>query len=198
MHYLAILFQLYYGSCHIDIEYMMNCQSLLVFIYIVFSMFQVEILGYYSSIIITPHQLFRYQFQSSSSSIRVFPLYNNKKGKGYQFGDISKSVYKSFGKSVNKITRKDSYEFGDLTKWLDSEAKSKVQEFTNKDGDYEFGDISKEIIRRVKSGEYTVDDILFLCKILVSLGMEFKPVASVLPVKVSISFFLFIISHFNI
>ena len=112
-------------------------------------------------------------------------LYSGKEGsdkKGYQFGDISRSLLSSFKGGMNQITGKESYEFGDLSRWLDAQAKDKVNEFTEKDK-YQFGDITKEIIRRVRSGEYTVDDIILLCKVIVAIGVNFQPIASVLPVK---------------
>lgn len=105
------------------------------------------------------------------------------KEKGYQFGDISKSVVKALGTSVNKVTGKDEYQFGDISRWIDKQAKEKVNEFTNKDGEYQFGDISKEIIRRVRTGDFTLDDIVILCKVLISFGVGLQPVASFLPVK---------------
>jgi len=106
-----------------------------------------------------------------------------KKKDGYQFGDISKSVVRALGKSVTKVTGKEEYKFGDLSRWVDAQAKEKVNQFTNKDGEYQFGDISKEIIRRVRSGDFTLDDIVILCKVLISFGVGLQPVASFLPVK---------------
>ena len=39
------------------------------------------------------------------------------------------NLYAKFGKRVNFVTRnKDPYEFGDLTKWLDAEARSEIKE----------------------------------------------------------------------
>uniref|UniRef100_A0A7S4K5T6 Uncharacterized protein n=2 Tax=Odontella aurita TaxID=265563 RepID=A0A7S4K5T6_9STRA len=55
-------------------------------------------------------------------------------------------------------------------------------EFTNKT-DYQAGDVSKEIFRRVRSGDYTVEDILLLCRILVTMGVSLSPVAASLPGK---------------
>ena len=43
-------------------------------------------------------------------------LEKKKKKEGmYQFGDISKSVFNALGSSVNKVTGKDEYKFGDLS-----------------------------------------------------------------------------------
>lgn len=119
----------------------------------------------------------------------------------YKFGDLSKSV-------VNSITGKEEYEFGDISRWMDQRAKSAVNELTGKDeyrfGDlsrfadatikeklnnftgqeeYQVGDVSKEILRRVAAGDYKLEDILLLCKVLASFGIGLAPVASALPAK---------------
>ena len=159
-----------------------------ILLLIVFWKYHLEVLGYGFDHGRVP--IMKNQKSFSCTTTREFLLFEKRKKDGYQFGDISKSVFKSFRENVNKLTGKDSYEFGDLSKWLDAKAKAKVQDYTKKDGDYEFGDISKEIIQRVRSGEYAIDDILFLCKVLIAVGIEFQPVASVLPVKVSDCFIL--------
>jgi hypothetical protein len=113
---------------------------------------------------------------------------------GYQFGDLTKSLFGNtakkltgkdeykFGDITKSITGKEDYEFGDISKALDEKAKAKAAEFTGK-LDYKVGDISKEIVRRVKDGDYTMEDIILLCKILLTLGAEFSPIASALPAK---------------
>jgi hypothetical protein len=83
-------------------------------------------------------------------------------------------------------TKKSSYKFGDISKWLDKKAKDDIGKFTNKqDGDaYQFGDISKELIRRLRDGEYTRDDLFLFIKVVATIGMNLTPVARILPVKV--------------
>lgn len=121
----------------------------------------------------------------------------NKGKRGYQFGDITKSL-------INKITNKDEYEFGDLSRHLDSKVKERLAEINDKNnyefGDltrylvkdftnstnYQFGDITKEIIRRVKTNNYTMEDLALLVKALVSFGVGLTPVASFLPMKLLI------------
>ena len=44
--------------------------------------------------------------------------------------------------------------------------------FTNSTSDYHFGDISKELMRRVSAGEYTREDLLLLIKIIAVLGID--------------------------
>lgn len=69
-----------------------------------------------------------------------------------------------------------------MSKWADSQVKLKLTNFTGK-GDYQVGDITKEIIRRVQMGEYELQDVMFLCKVLMSFGVGLAPVASFLPAK---------------
>jgi len=75
------------------------------------------------------------------------------------------------------------YEVGDLSRWIDSRVKEKANEFTGNDL-YQFGDVTKEITRRLKSGDYKLEDIVFLCRILVQFGAGLSPVANILPMKV--------------
>ena len=69
-----------------------------------------------------------------------------------------------------------------MSKWVDSQVKLKLTNFTGK-GDYQIGDVSKEIIRRVQTGEYELADIIFLCKVLLTFGVGLTPVKSFLPGK---------------
>ena len=73
---------------------------------------------------------------------------------GYQFGDISKGLAKKFTNAVNKTTGKDHYEFGDLTKYLDKQAKQKAAALAGKKKgeDYEFGDLTRWVDSKVKDG----------------------------------------------
>jgi hypothetical protein len=95
--------------------------------------------------------------------------------KGYQFGDLTERL-------INGVTGKDDYKFGDLSKWLDSQAKQKAKEFTSKE-EYKFGDISREMVRKIGAGEYTQDDLLLLLKLILTVGIQFQPIARILPVK---------------
>mmetsp|Transcript_5468 Transcript_5468/g.9003 ORF Transcript_5468/g.9003 Transcript_5468/m.9003 type:complete len:331 (-) Transcript_5468:49-1041(-) len=104
--------------------------------------------------------------------------------KDYQFGDITKAVTGKTKQAVANFTGSDNgdYQFGDLTKALDQKAKDKAAEFTGK-LDYQVGDVSQEVLRRVRNGDYQMEDVILLCKILVTLGAEFSPLASALPAK---------------
>ena len=133
---------------------------------------------------------------------------------GYQFGDISKSIGNKISSAINEKTGKDTYQFGDLTKWLDQQAKqkaaslagkgegeeyefgdlsrwvdSKVKEKVNDmsgKSEYEFGDLTKEILKRIWSGEIDIKDVITLCKILLDFGAGLTPVAGFFPVKILI------------
>lgn len=113
-----------------------------------------------------------------------------EKKKGYQFGDMTKGVLGKFTDGVKAVTGKDKYEFGDLSKWLDEKSKEKVGAFTNnKSEDYQFGDISKEVMRRISAGEYTREDLILLIKIIAVIGINFQPMARLLPAKVLLDIF---------
>jgi hypothetical protein len=101
----------------------------------------------------------------------------------YQLGDVSKWLDQQAKGSVSKLTNKTTYEFGDLTRWADSVSKEKVSNFTGSSG-YEVGDISKEVLRRARSGEYKLEDMFLALRILLSAGASLTPLASVLPLKV--------------
>ena len=49
--------------------------------------------------------------------------------------------------------------------------------------EYNFGDLTKEIVRRVASGSYTLDDLFMLLKAMSLVGASLSPVAGFLPVK---------------
>ena len=56
-------------------------------------------------------------------------------------------------------------------------------QFTKKD-DYKFGDLSKEILRRLQSGQYNSDDVWLFLKIVAMIGINLQPVVPFLPAKV--------------
>ena len=103
----------------------------------------------------------------------------------YEFGDLTRWVDARVKDKVSTVTGKGSYEFGDISLWLDSRAKNKVGEFTNKTT-YEVGDISKEIFQKVMRGEYKLEDIAFMIKIIVTVGANFTPIGAYLPGKLLI------------
>jgi len=105
-------------------------------------------------------------------------------GKPYKFGDLSRAIDTSVKDRVKELTGNidGDYEFGDLSKWVDSKIQGEVNKFTNNDN-YEFGDITKEIMKRVASGKYTMDDLFMLLKAMALVGASLSPVAGFLPVK---------------
>ncbi|CAJ1414966.1 unnamed protein product [Effrenium voratum] len=69
----------------------------------------------------------------------------------YQFGDLSRHLTGQLSEAVGNFTGgKDSYEFGDITKAADAKAKAEVCKITGKDV-YELGDISKFLDGQAKS-----------------------------------------------
>ena len=62
-----------------------------------------------------------------------------------------------------------------FSRWVDSKIKAEVNKFTSKD-DYQFGDMTKEIMKRVASGKYTLDDLFILLKALAMIGASLSPV----------------------
>lgn len=102
----------------------------------------------------------------------VYPtvLFSNKSNGGYRFGDLTRGAINRFQGRVNSLTGK-------------SKAKERLENFTNKPN-YQFGDISREIVRRLVNGEYDRDDLLLLLKIAATIGINMQPVAQVLPMKV--------------
>lgn len=100
----------------------------------------------------------------------------------YTFGDLSRWVDSKVKQRVNNITGEEEYVFGDLSRWADSQVKAKISNYTGKD-EYVMGDVSKEIIRRVSTGEYAIEDVVFLCKALLTFGVGLTPVAGFLPAK---------------
>ncbi len=62
-----------------------------------------------------------------------------------------------------------------FSRWVDSKIKVEVTKFTSKDY-YQFGDLTKEIMNRVASGKYTMDDLFMLLKALAMIGASLSPV----------------------
>mmetsp|Transcript_99257 Transcript_99257/g.285580 ORF Transcript_99257/g.285580 Transcript_99257/m.285580 type:complete len:355 (+) Transcript_99257:118-1182(+) len=104
----------------------------------------------------------------------------------YKFGDISRFFGGKLEEAACAFTGKDKYEFGDLSRTLDEKAKDQVGKFTGKEA-YDFGDISKEIARRVNEGEVDPQDLSLLLRVLIVSGIGLLPVAHLLPVQVLLS-----------
>eukprot|EP00536_Pseudo-nitzschia_multiseries_P008281 jgi/Psemu1/305628/fgenesh1_kg.209_\ len=96
---------------------------------------------------------------------------------GYRFGDLTRGAVKKASGSSS------SYKFGDISRWLDKSAKEHVSKFTKKEN-YKFGDMSKEVMRRLVSGEYSKDDLMLFLKIVTTIGINMQPVAGALPLRV--------------
>lgn len=121
------------------------------------------------------------------------------------FLSLGDDLIDGFQSNVNQLTGKSTYEFGDLSRYVDRQAKNrlaminkktkeglfeldkaakeKVCQFTKKSS-YQIGDISRELIRRFQEGDYATEDVWLFLKIVAIIGLNIKPIAALLPVKV--------------
>ena len=120
---------------------------------------------------------------------RVTSKVNELTGKdSYEFGDLSRWLDGRAKERVQAIKGQQGdykYEFGDLTRWADALAKEKAANFAGKETsqDYEFGDISLTVIRKVRSGEYNLEDVYLALRLLATAGFSLSPVVNLLPVQ---------------
>ena len=92
---------------------------------------------------------------------------------------LSKNGTEKVGEVANWI--EDQAKTG--SKKVSSKAKSLVLEFTKKET-YDFGDITNELIRRIAQKEISIQDTILVIKLLVALGASIGPLAKVLPLTV--------------
>ena len=82
---------------------------------------------------------------------------------------------------------------GEFLRWMDTQAKdgagaasskfkSLVLGFTGKK-EYQVGDVTKELLRRVATAEYNLSDLILLLKVLLAVGVSIAPVTMTLPVS---------------
>ena len=62
-----------------------------------------------------------------------------------------------------------------------TQARTLILGFTGKN-DYQFGDVSKEVLRRISSTDYNIQDIMLLLRVMLVLGASFGPLAKLLPI----------------
>jgi len=119
-----------------------------------------------------------------SRGYRFGDLFLNKiTGKDkYEFGDLTKWLGNTLQEKACEVTGKDSYEFGDLSRHLDARAKEEACKLTGK-ANYEFGDLTKELGRRIQEGEISAEELSLLLRALLTFGAGLTPVAHLLPVK---------------
>lgn len=108
-------------------------------------------------------------------------------GEAYEFGDLSRWIDACVKDRVNQMTGKadsdEDYEFGDLTQWALQQVGNVTRSYTGKE-EYQVGDLSKEVLRRVTTGEYDLQDVWLALRVLLSVGFTaFSPLASVLPIR---------------
>ena len=113
--------------------------------------------------------------------------------KSYQFGDFSKGLYHKFGDSVNTLTGKADYEFGDLTRWLDAHARSTVEDLMHRSESSHHGSNRRDGFHRhsefhssaTLTGLFRLFRSLLLAqiiKIVIEMGWE-RQVLTKLPIK---------------
>lgn len=135
------------------------------------------------------HRTYRFGDITRSLAKRAAERVNGLTGKdSYQFGDLSNYLdAKNRVQSIKGGSTQDSYqyEFGDLSRWADALAKEKAAQFAGKQSsdEYRFGDISRTVITKVRSGEYSLEDIYLAMRILLMAGFSLLPIASLLPIK---------------
>lgn len=92
------------------------------------------------------------------------------------------------------LTKNGTDQVGAVATWIDeqaksgselvsSKAKSLVLDFTGKE-QYNFGDISNELVRRIATKEIAIQDTILVIKLLVALGASIGPLAKMLPLTV--------------
>lgn len=62
-----------------------------------------------------------------------------------------------------------------ISRWVDTKIKGEVNKYTEKES-YQFGDLTKEIMRRVATGQYTLDDLFMLLKALAVVQASISPI----------------------
>ncbi len=105
-----------------------------------------------------------------------------------------RKIAKRSARDISGLAEKGGSDIGQVAQWIDaqaksgtrmmsSKAKSLVLNFTGK-SKYKFGDITKELIRRIASREVTIQDTILVMKVLIAIGASFAPFAKTLPFAV--------------
>eukprot|EP00956_Cyclotella_meneghiniana_P031810 scaffold85035_cov64-Cyclotella_meneghiniana.AAC.3 len=95
---------------------------------------------------------------------------------------------------LQSLSKNGTEKAGEVANWIEDQAKSGskkvsnkakslVLEFTKKE-EYTFGDITNELIRRIATKEFSIQDTILVIKLLVALGASIGPLAKVLPLTV--------------
>jgi hypothetical protein len=106
----------------------------------------------------------------------------------YELGDLSRWLDGRAKERVQAIKGQKGeykYEVGDLTRWADALVKERAAQFAGKETaqDYQVGDISRTLIRKVRTGEYNLDDVFLALRVLAMAGYTLLPVARLLPIQ---------------
>lgn len=95
---------------------------------------------------------------------------------------------------IQSLTQDGTLKLGETAKWIDSQAKSGTEmvsskakslvlDFTGKEN-YNFGDVTNELARRIAQKEIMIQDTVLLIKILLAVGASIGPLAKALPLTV--------------
>jgi hypothetical protein len=95
---------------------------------------------------------------------------------------------------IQSFAKRGSTQAEEVVKWIDSQAKSGTEymgsqtkslvlRFTGKE-EYSFGDVTKEVLRRIASQEVNIQDTILLLKILLVVGGSFGYLAESVPFAV--------------
>lgn len=106
----------------------------------------------------------------------------------YEFGDLTRFLDQQAKRKVADWTGSSECEFGDLTRFAVASVRSRVSNFTShvdEDGNpaYQFGDITREVLRKAQAGEYDTRDLFLALRVLLSAGVGLTPMMSMLPVR---------------
>lgn len=93
------------------------------------------------------------------------------------------SLSKNGTELVGEVARFIDVQAKSGSELVSSKAKSLVLDFTGKE-QYNFGDISNELVRRIATKEIAIQDTILVIKLLVALGASIGPLAKMLPLTV--------------
>lgn len=80
-------------------------------------------------------------------------------------------------------TKFNEMDVEEVKKEVQQLVEGRINAFTGKD-EYHLGDISKEVLRGVQEGEYKVEDVFLVVKMIATAGVNMNPLAQLFPIKV--------------
>jgi hypothetical protein len=100
----------------------------------------------------------------------------------------------SMAGGVRNLAETSATSASEMVQWMDAQAKGGVTVvnsnarqlvlgFTGKT-DYQVGDVTKELLRRIVSSDYNLSDMILLLKVVLTIGATFGPLAKAIPITV--------------